>query len=54
MSWPKDRIGGVLLLTFCICYGALVFDIDRPAVTVDTAMTARSLPYALTVLGVLL
>ena len=54
MSGAKDRIGGILLLIFCLVYGALTFEIERPAVIAETAMTARSLPYALTVLGVLL
>ena len=54
MSISKDQIGGVLLLTFSLIYGALTFNIERPAVMTEAALTARSLPYALTVLGVIL
>ncbi len=54
MSISKDQIGGVLLLTFSLIYGALTFNIERPAVMTEVALTARSLPYALTVLGVIL
>jgi putative tricarboxylic transport membrane protein len=52
MLFSKDRIGGLLLLTFCITYGILSQRIVLLPFQADTAFHARTLPEMLTVLGV--
>ena len=53
MTMPNDRIGGIALLAFCIAYGWLALDIPSTKAAAGLAFTARSMPYALSVLGVL-
>ena len=50
----NDRIGGVLLLAFSVAYGFLTFEIPLLPFQANAAFTARTMPEALTVLGVLL
>ncbi len=50
----RDRIGALLLLAFCIGYGALTFKIPLLAFQEQAAFTARTVPKALAVLGVAL
>lgn len=50
----RDRFGAVLILAFSVGYGAMAFDIPLLPFQRTSAFTARSLPFALTVLGVLL
>jgi putative tricarboxylic transport membrane protein len=48
----KDRIGGVLLLVFCMAYGYLSQQIVLLPFQASAAFHARTLPEALTVLGI--
>ncbi|WP_282608144.1 tripartite tricarboxylate transporter TctB family protein [Pelagibius sp. Alg239-R121] len=50
----NDRIGGVLLLAFSVAYGLLIFDIPLLPFQAQAAFTARTMPEALSVLGILL
>jgi len=53
MNWSKDRIGAALLLGLFLVYGAQISNIETLSVDVDSTMNARSLPYVLTLLGLL-
>ncbi|WP_349358895.1 tripartite tricarboxylate transporter TctB family protein [Stappia sp.] len=50
----RDRIGALLLLAFSLGYGAMIFNIPLLPFQANQAFTARTLPQALTVLGVVL
>ncbi len=50
----SDRIGALLLLAFSIAYGALTFQIPLLPFQARAAFTARTMPEALAVLGILL
>ena len=52
MNISKDRVGGLLLLVFCLLYGWLIQDIRLLPFQMDDAFTARTMPQALTFLGV--
>lgn len=52
MLFSKDRIGGTLLLIFCITYGVLSQNITLLPIQAKAAFTARTMPEVLTVLGV--
>ncbi len=52
MLYSKDRIGGVLLLLFCIAYGLLSRNIKLLPFQMDVAFNARTMPEVLTVLGI--
>lgn len=54
MKLSKDRIGGIGLLLFFLCYGWLSLDIDLLPAHRDLAFTARTLPYSLAALGIVL
>lgn len=49
----SDRIGGFLIGVFSVAYGALVFQIPLLPFQAEAAFTARTMPQALTVLGVI-
>jgi putative tricarboxylic transport membrane protein len=51
VSWSTDRIGGLLLLTFFAGYGLLGQGIELPAVQERAMFNARSMPSALTLIG---
>jgi putative tricarboxylic transport membrane protein len=50
----KDRLGALLLLAFSAGYGALTFEIPLLPFQAQAAFTARTMPEALSVLGILL
>lgn len=50
----NDRIGGLLLLAFSLAYGLLTFDIPLLPFQAQAAFTARTMPEALSVLGIVL
>jgi putative tricarboxylic transport membrane protein len=50
----KDRIGALLLLAFCLGYGAMTFQIPLLPFQAQAAFTAKTMPQALTVMGVVL
>ncbi len=50
----RDRIGALLLLAFSIFYGVRTLYIPLLPFQADAAFTARSMPWALSVLGVVL
>ena len=50
----NDRIGGVLLLVFSVAYGFLTFEIPLLPFQAQAAFTARTMPEALSVLGIIL
>ncbi len=50
----SDRIGALLLLAFSIAYGALTFQIPLLPFQARAAFTARTMPEALAVLGIVL
>ncbi|MEX3006844.1 tripartite tricarboxylate transporter TctB family protein [Hoeflea sp. TYP-13] len=52
MLFSKDRIGGVLLLAFCITYGVLSQNITLLPIQAKAAFTARTMPEVLMVLGI--
>jgi len=52
MLFSKDRIGGILLLIFCITYGLLSQNITLLPIQARAAFTARTMPEVLTVLGI--
>ena len=52
MLFSKDRIGGVLLLIFCITYGLLSQNITLLPIQARAAFTARTMPEVLSVLGI--
>ena len=52
MPFSKDRVGGLLLLAFCIAYGLLSREIRLLPFQMDAAFHARTMPEVLTVLGV--
>lgn len=47
----REQIGGLLFLTFSVCYGLAAMRIPSLPVDKFEAMNARSLPYALAILG---
>ncbi len=52
MSMSKDRIGGVLLLVFCLTYGLLSQQITLLPFQENVAFHARTMPEVLSVLGI--
>jgi len=54
MVLSKDRIGGIVLLIFCLVYGALSQQITLLPIQAKAAFTARTMPEVLTVLGITL
>lgn len=52
MFLSKDRIGGILLLIFCLVYAVLSQDIILLPIQAKSAFTARTLPEILSVLGI--
>ena len=52
MFFFKDRIGGTLLLIFCVTYGLLSQNITLLPIQARAAFTARTMPEVLTVLGI--
>jgi putative tricarboxylic transport membrane protein len=53
MTMARDRIGGIAILAFCIAYGWLALDIPSTTAAAGLAFNARSMPYALSILGIL-
>ncbi len=49
----NNRLGGVIFLVFCVAYGYLTTKITLLPFQQDVAFTAKTLPQALTFLGVL-
>ncbi len=47
----KDKVGASFFLVLSIAYGVLAFDIPLTFVGIDEVFTARTLPFALAVLG---
>jgi putative tricarboxylic transport membrane protein len=54
MFLSKDRIGGVLLLLFCVTYGLLSQDIRLLPFQANASFTARTMPEVLSVMGIAL
>lgn len=54
MTMSHDRFGGVLILFFCCAYGGLALDIPSTSQQMGSAFTARTMPIALTGVGVTL
>ncbi|MFV2093249.1 MAG: hypothetical protein ACC634_09220, partial [Hyphomicrobiales bacterium] len=54
MVLSKDRIGGFVLLIFCITYGVLSQQITLLPIQAKSAFNARTMPEVLTVLGIAL
>lgn len=52
MLFSKDRIGGVLLLIFCIVYGLLSQQIKLLPFQANVAFHARTMPEVLSVIGI--
>ena len=52
MALSKDRIGGILLLIFCIIYGYLSQQIKLLPFQANEAFTPRTMPEVLSVLGI--
>ena len=52
MLFSKDRIGGVLLLLFCVTYGLLSQNIRLLPFQENVAFHARTMPEVLAVLGI--
>ncbi|MPV86488.1 tripartite tricarboxylate transporter TctB family protein [Ostreibacterium oceani] len=50
----NDRIGALLLLVFCITYGILATQIPLLPIQAKAAFTAKTMPMALTGLGIVL
>ena len=50
----NDRIGALLLLVFSVAYGALSFQIPLLPFQAQAAFTARTMPEALAVMGIVL
>jgi putative tricarboxylic transport membrane protein len=50
----RDRIGALIMLTFSVGYGALAFQIPLLPFQRNSAFTAQTLPFALSVLGIAL
>ena len=48
----KDRIGGVLLLVFCLAYAWLIQDIRLLPFQANAGFTARTMPEVLSVIGI--
>ena len=53
MTFNKDRIGAAMLLAIFVLYGLQSRSIELLPIHQAAALTARTLPYALTVLGIL-
>jgi putative tricarboxylic transport membrane protein len=49
-----NRLGGLIFLVFCVAYGFLTTKIPLLTFQQNAAFTAKTLPQALTVLGILL
>lgn len=52
MFLTKDRLGGLLLLIFCIFYASKIGDIRILPFQVNQAFTPRTIPQVLAVLGI--
>ncbi len=52
MTWNKDRVGGLLLLLFFITYSLLSQNITLLPAQLNPTFTAKTLPHALSVLGI--
>ena len=52
MLFSKDRIGGLLLLIFCIVYGLLSQQIKLLPFQANVAFHARTMPEVLSVIGI--
>jgi putative tricarboxylic transport membrane protein len=50
----RDRIGALLMLAFSLGYGAMIFNIPLLPFQANQAFTARTLPQALSILGIVL
>jgi putative tricarboxylic transport membrane protein len=50
----NDRIGGLLLLAFSLAYGLLTFRIPLLPFQAQAAFTARTMPEALSIMGIIL
>ncbi|WP_026480230.1 tripartite tricarboxylate transporter TctB family protein [Ahrensia sp. 13_GOM-1096m] len=54
MFFTKDRIGGILLLIFCCFYALKIGNIRLLPFQADQAFTARTMPEALAIVGIIL
>ncbi|GGF02879.1 tripartite tricarboxylate transporter TctB family protein [Stappia taiwanensis] len=50
----RDRLGALLMLVFSLGYGVMIFDIPLLPFQANQAFTARTMPQALSVLGIVL
>ena len=50
----RDRLGALILLAFSIGYGVMIYDIPLLPFQANQAFTARTLPQALAILGIVL
>ena len=51
MTWSKDRVGGLMLFGIFLAYGFNSQSIELLPLQEAAALTARTLPYTLTLLG---
>ena len=54
MTFNRDRAGGCILLAFCCAYGILALDIPTTTTQLGSAFSARTMPAALAVVGIIL
>jgi putative tricarboxylic transport membrane protein len=54
VTFNPDRAGGCILLAFCCAYGILALDIPTTTTQLGSAFSARTMPAALAVVGIIL
>jgi putative tricarboxylic transport membrane protein len=52
MTFNPDRTGGCILLAFCCAYGVLALDIPTTTTQMGSAFSARTMPFALAIVGI--
>lgn len=52
MTFNSDRTGGCILLAFCCAYGMLALDIPTTTTQMGSAFSARTMPFALAIVGI--
>lgn len=52
MTFNHDRVGGFIVLVFCCAYGLLTLDIPTTTAQLGSAFSARTMPIALTIIGI--
>lgn len=54
MTFNRDRAGGFILLAFCCAYGILALQIPTTTTQLGSAFSARTMPVALAMVGIIL